>query len=124
MNSLLDPFEDINIENVPDSVQAFIECENQYMKLLREYQPDIQFILNELNKLRQEEIAFNEEKLHEIEQVLINNQVDEIARKKWIADLQNSMKLSFKMSYNLIKDFYVSKLDEFKEKAEEIIKGG
>lgn len=123
MSSLLDPFKDINVEKVDESVQSLIECENQYCKLLREYQPEIDFILSKLVELREEELAFNE-RIHEIEQVLIKDDVDETARKKWIADLQNSMKLSFMMSNNLVRDFYVRKLDEFKSKAESLIKGG
>lgn len=122
MSSLLDPFKDTNVEKVDESVQSLIECENQYCKLLREYQPEIDFILQKMQKLREEEIAFNE-RIHEIEQTMIGDDVDERARKVWIADLQNSMKLSFKMSQNLINDFYIRKLDEFRSKAESLIKG-
>lgn len=123
MSSLFDQFKDINVEKVDESVQSLLECENQYCKLLREYQPEIDFILRTLSELREEEIRFSE-RIHEIEQVMIDDEVDEIARKKWIAELQNSMKLSFKMSNELVSDFYVRKLDEFKSKAESLITRG
>ena len=123
MSSLFDPFKDINVEKVDESVQNLIECENQYCKLLREYQPEIDFILKKIVEIREEEVKFYE-RIHEIEQVMIDDEVDEEARKKWIADLQNSMKLIFRMSNSLINDFYIRKLDEFKSKAESLMKGG
>lgn len=122
MSSLLDPFKDTNLEKVDESVQSLIECENQYCKLLREYQPEIDFILQKMQKLREEELAFSE-RIQKIEQVMISDDVDEKARKVWIKDLHNSMKLSFKMSQSLINDFYIRKLDEFRSKAESLIKG-
>lgn len=122
MSSLLDPFKDTNLEKVDESVQSLIECENQYCKLLREYQPEIDFILQKMQKLREEELAFSE-RIQKIEQVMISDDVDEKARRVWITDLHNSMKLSFKMSQSLINDFYIRKLDEFRSKAESLIKG-
>lgn len=122
MSSLWTSFKDTNIEKLDDSVQNLMECENQYCKLLREYEPEIDFILQKMKELREEELQFYG-KIHEIEKTMVNDDVDESARKMWLADLQNSMNLSFKMSNNLIKDFYVKKLDEFKTRAEKLIKG-
>lgn len=123
MSGLWEPFKDTNVEKVDESVQSLIECEKGYCELLREYQPEIEFILKKMEQLRKEELEFNE-RIHDIEQVMINDEVDENARKMWIADLQNSMKLSFKMSNSLINDFYIRKFDEFKSKAESLITGG
>lgn len=120
--SVWDPFKDINVEKVDKSVEKLLECENQYCKLIREYKPEIGFMLNKLNELRDEEMNFNE-RIQEIEKVMKDDDVDENTRKKWMEDLKNSMKASFRMSYDLIHDFYLRQLDEFKSKAEELIKG-
>ena len=66
---------------------------------------------------------FYENKVHEIEKTLIEDEVDENARKLWIADLQNSMNQSFQMSRNLLNDFAIRDLNKFRSKAEQLIKG-
>lgn len=122
-SKLLEPFSDMNVHIADKSVQTLMECENQYAKLVREYKNEIDFIQQKLEQLRKEEVDFYSKELHKIEKIMIEDEVDEKARKIWLADLQNSMKQSFNMSRNLLNDFAIKDLNEFRKKAEELIKG-
>lgn len=122
-NKLFDQFQDVNVEKIGGSVQTLMECQVQYCKLVREYKEEKKFIERELEKLCQEKKEFDEKNFHEIRQTLIEDEVDENTRKRWMEDFQNSMNQSFRMSGKLLNDFAIKDWDEFRTKAEELIKG-
>lgn len=123
-NPLFEVFNEYQVDSVHENVQSLMKCQHEYMKLIKEYKEEIEFINQKIRDLRKEEVEFYEKKLHEVEQIMRDDEVDEQIRKAWMNDLENSMKISFEMSHRLLNDFYILGLDEFNSKADALIQGG
>ena len=116
-------FENNDVINKDVSLDTLYEYQKQYMKLVREYKNEIEFINNQLKELREEQEKFYSTDILKISDVLDNDKVDEEAKKMWLRELQASMSRSFKMSERLLNDFAVKSIDEFRTNADKIIRG-
>lgn len=125
MTSVYDEFyRGEELESTNYTLKELFESQNQYAKLLRQYMPEIEYVQKCLKDLREEEKAFYEKELPEILAQLKNEDVSEASRKEWAEKLRDSMAKSFHMSKSLLDDLVIKQMDEFKQAAEEILRGG
>lgn len=98
------------------SIDELQKCQEYYMKLLKNYMPEVTAIESMLRKLRDEQTHFFDETFHQISDKLNKDTgVDEKTRKLWLERLKNNMDKSFDLSYNLINEFTTKKINEFNE---------
>lgn len=125
MGSIYDAFyQEGKINSGHRTLDDLAECQRNYAKLLREYKPEIEYVERCLKELREEEKNFYVQELPQILEILKCDEVSEETRRVWIERLRENMERSFGMSRNLLQDLAVKQMDEFKQDAERILKGG
>lgn len=100
---------------VDPKMEAVIAYEKHYMRLLAQYQPQIDEILRRLAELREEERAFWDD-LPRIEEALKKDEVlSQEVKEEWLCQYKSSMEASFNASKEVINHFVIKSLDEFKK---------
>jgi len=100
--------------------EKLIAYEEHYMRLLRNYQPEIKEIQEMMAALRQERISFYQVTLPQIEQAIRNDNVlSPEAKETWIRELRSNMEQSFAISESLISHYVTKNLEEFERKLKE-----
>lgn len=117
-------YEGENLNSANHTLNELYECQNKYVQLVREYQPEINYIEQCLKELREEKKSFYEKELPEILNILGSDGVKEENREIWVEELRDSMERSFHMSQNLLQDLAIKQIDEFRRDAEKILRGG
>lgn len=89
------------------------------MEILHLYRDDIQYIEEELKKLRLEELDFYENQIVSIRNKLNDEGVEVKIIDDWIAKLEKNVGYNFLMSKDLLMDFVVQKENEFRKQIKE-----
>lgn len=116
-----------DFKNVPSGkklnrIEALIEYEKSYMKLLKQYENEIHEIENMMCALREERTRFYTEQLPAIQKAMEMDEVSPEIRSKWVAELQANVEKSFKISEELIEHYVTRNLTEFKEALQQEIR--
>ena len=122
MGDLFGQYTTVNPEYKNEKLETQIAYEEHYMKLLRNFKPEIKDIEDMMSQLRQERADFYHSKLPEIEKTIMDDEIlSEEAKQKWIIKLQENVEKSFEISETLIAHYVTSNLDEFKRKMQSIM---
>lgn len=120
MADLFAQFSPIRPEYKSNKGEALMAYEEHFMKLVRNYKPEIEDIENMMEQIRQERYTFYKTKLPEIERYITNDNVlSEEAKQEWITELRSNIEKSFTISESLISHYVTSNIEEFKAKMKE-----
>lgn len=115
-------FDVIPPQKKDESIEIIYEYEKHYMKLIKEYKPEIDYIAKHLNDLRFEQIDFLENKLPRLKEILIEQGIDNDLQSKWLSEIIENINRSYLISEKLITHYLTKNIDEFKETIDEKIK--
>ena len=105
------------------TVEMLNKQQKHYMKLLRDYSQEIEFIDQLMRDCRAERRKFFGEELPEISRRLSAEHIDERAKAEWLNRLSAAMQASFDASDRLTAAFGIDKAEEFRAKLESKMKG-
>lgn len=106
-------------EKPPHAVELILKQEEHYMKLLREYRGEIDFISQLIEHQRNEITKFYMEDWGDIVNKINALPVDDQMKKSSLQYIEESMKDSFLLSERVMNGFVVKKKDEFMAKLKE-----
>lgn len=115
MSDIMGKFKGIPSEKIDDSMEAIFKYEESYMRLLKNYQGEIQMIASMQKQLREEKTAFYKS-FSDIEAAMKNDDVLSVeAKQEWLCQYRASMEASFAASEALIEHYVTKNLEEFKQ---------
>ena len=116
-------FDDASPKQKNPSLQTLLNYRESYMKLIKKYQPEIQFLQDLIDKNKAEQKEFYSITMLQVSQKMRDDPaIDDEMKTLWLKKFENSISKSFELSQRLIEDFAIKKLDEFHEEAEKILK--
>lgn len=121
MAELFGDFKKVSKANTNSSYDVILGYEEAYMKLLKKYQNEIESMAGMLKSVRAEREDFYTNKMHQIKQAMIDDEVDSSIQQEWITEVQRNMEKSFELSESLIKHYVVKNLEEFEQELKESI---
>ena len=96
---------------------AEYEYQEQYMRLLRNYKPELEYLASLQHSLREERETFYKVTLPQIEaQIRADNLLSHEAQEAWINDLRKNMEQSLRTSEALLQQFAVDNLEDFNKR--------
>ena len=106
------------------SVQMLYDYEEHYLRLIKSYRHEIEFI-NQLHAQHEQEVkAFYQNDLPAIQKKLAAEPIDDKVRRDWLKHLEQHIHKSFEMSENFINVLTTKKVEEFNEEIRAKILGG
>ena len=122
--SVFDKFRRQSPRNAEPDVQALFDYEEHYMRLVKNYRHEIEFI-NQIHAAHTQEVKnFYEKDLPAIQKKLESEPIDDEVRREWLKHLENHMNKSFEMSGHFIDILTTKTLDEFNAAIREKMFGG
>lgn len=116
-------FDDASPKQKNPSLQTLLNYRESYMKLIKKYQPEIQFLQDLIDKNQSELKEFYSITMLQVSQKLRDDPaIDDEMKTLWLKKFENYISKSFELSQSLIEDFAIKKLDEFRAEAEEMLK--
>ena len=111
-------------ERVDSSAQMIFEYEEHYMRLVKSFRHEIEFI-NDLHEHHTQEVKnFYANELPAIQEKLSAEPIADDVRREWLKHLEQHMDNSFKMSGHFIGVLTTKKVEEFNAALREKISGG
>ncbi|MGN0496221.1 MAG: hypothetical protein ACI4GW_08340 [Lachnospiraceae bacterium] len=105
------------------SLQTLLNYRESYMKLIKKYQPEIQFLQDLIDKNKAEQKEFYSITMLQVSQKMRDDPaIDDEMKTLWLKKFENNISKSFELSQRLIEAFAIKKLDEFHEEAEKMLK--
>lgn len=121
---LLKPDYEKNEERYNKNAETICAYEEHYMKLIKNYMPEIKEIQAMLKNIRDERQQFFLEILPQIESSMKKDEVLSDENKRvWIQELRESMEKSFSVSEEIVNHYIADNLDEFKRKLKDAVYG-
>ena len=106
------------------TAQMLFDYEEHYMRLVKSYRHEIEFI-NDLHTTHTQEVKnFYANDLSAIQQKLAAEPIDDEVRREWLKHLEQHMSKSFDMSGHFIGVLTTKKVEEFNAALREKIFGG
>lgn len=121
---LLKPDYEKNEERYNKNAEAICAYEEHYMKLIKNYMPEIKEVQAMLKNIRDERQQFFLKILPQIESSMKKDEVLSDENKRvWIQELRESMEKSFSVSEEIVNHYIADNLDEFKRKLKDAVYG-
>lgn len=118
-----DEFNDISQKRKNPTIQILFEYEKHYLEMLKKYGNEIKFIQDMLSSFRKEQEDFYSTILPNIiEKLRQDDGIDVEMKNIWLSRLTANIERSFNLSENLINDYAIKNLDEFKAEVDEKIR--
>lgn len=118
-----DEFRDISPKRKDPTIQVLYEYEKHYLEMIKRNSQEIKFIEDMLSNFRKEQETFYIKTLPEIIKKLSEDDgIDDEMQKIWLNRLTTNMERSFSMSENLINNYTIKKIDEFRVEVDEKLK--
>lgn len=118
-----DEFNDIPQKRKDPTIQILFEYEKHYLEMLKKYGSEIKFIEDMLSSFREEQEQFYSKILPEIIEKLTQDKgIDDDMKRIWLTRLTGNIERSFNLSENLINDYAIKNLEEFKAEVDEKIR--
>jgi predicted RNase H-like nuclease (RuvC/YqgF family) len=115
-----DEFNDISQNKKDPTIQTLYEYEKHYMEMLKKYKNEIDFIQEKLHDNRREREEFYSKILPDISDKLSKDEgIDDKMKQNWLNRLTENIERSFEFSENLINDYAIKNLNEFKKEVDE-----
>ena len=108
-----DAFKDISPRKQQPELQVLYDYEQHYMKLVRKYKGEIEFINDLLKNYRSEQEKFYGEILPYINDKLKAEAVSDDVREICLKDLQQNIQRSFVLSEKVITHYLTQKIEDF-----------
>ncbi|MBR1397377.1 MAG: hypothetical protein IJ563_07580 [Selenomonadaceae bacterium] len=106
------------------TIQTLYDYEEHYMKLIKSYRHEIEFI-NQLHTQHEQEVKnFYQNDLPAIQEKLSGEPIDDEVRREWIKHLERHISKSFEMSEHFINVLTTKKVEEFNAAIREKVLGG
>ncbi|MBR1858533.1 MAG: hypothetical protein IJ797_03460 [Selenomonadaceae bacterium] len=106
------------------TIQMLYDYEEHYMKLIKSYRHEIEFI-NQLHTQHEQEVKnFYQNDLPAIQEKLSGEPIDDEVRREWIKHLERHISKSFEMSEHFINVLTTKKVEEFNAAIREKVLGG
>ena len=122
--SAFDKFRRNSTAQSDSTAQMLFDYEEHYMRLVKSYRPEIEFI-NDLHTTHTREVKnFYENDLPAIQQKLAAEPIADDVRQDWLKHLEQHMSKSFDMSGHFIDVLTTKKVEEFNAALREKIFGG
>ena len=122
--SVFDAFHKRTPKNADTTAQMLFEYEEHYMRLVKSFRHEIEFI-NDLHERHTQEVKnFYANELPAIQQKLSTEPIADDVRREWLKHLEQHMDNSFKMSGHFIGVLTTKKVEEFNAALREKISGG
>lgn len=116
-------FHDASPKQKNPSLQTLLNYRESYMKLIKKYQPEIQFLQDLIDKNQSELKEFYSVTMMQVSQKMRDDPaIDDEMKAIWLKKFEDNISKSFELSYRLIEDFAIKKLDEFHAEAEAMLK--
>lgn len=116
---MFEKFRPSGVSKKNEDAEVLFQYNRKYMEILHLYRDDIQYIEEELKKLRLEELDFYENQIVSIRNKLNDEGVEVKIIDDWIAKLEKNVGYNFLMSKDLLMDFVVQKENEFRKQIKE-----
>ena len=116
MADLFSQFKRVTPENRNLTADTLLAYEEAYMKLLKNYAAEIQAIEQMMEQLRKERESFYLQKLPQIKERMLQEEIDGAVLNEWLTELQENMERSFRISESLIQHYVTDNLAEFNRK--------
>ena len=124
MGNLFDNFRKNKPRHSDPTAQMLCDYEEHYMRLVKSYRHEIEFI-NDLHTMHTQEVKnFYANDLPAIQQKLAAEPIDDDVRREWLKHLERHMNNSFDMSGHFIGVLTTKKVEEFNAALREKISGG
>lgn len=118
-----DEFKDIPQKRKDPTIQILFEYEKHYLEMLKKYGNEIKFIQDMLSGFRKEQEQFYSTTLPNIiENLSKDDGIDVEMKKIWLNRFTGNIERSFNLSENLINDYAIKNLNEFKAEVDEKIR--
>ncbi len=115
-------FHDASPKQKNPSLQILLNYRESYMKLIRKYQPEIQFLQDLIDKNQSELKEFYSVTMMQVSQKMKDDPaIDDGMKDIWLKKFEDNISKSFELSRRLIEDFAIKKLDEFQAEAETML---
>lgn len=122
--SAFDAFHKRTPKNTDTTAQMLFDYEEHYMRLVKSYRHEIEFI-NDLHTTHAQEVKnFYANDLPAIQQKLSAEPIADDVRREWLKHLEQHMSKSFDMSGHFIDVLTTKKVEEFNAALREKISGG
>ncbi len=121
MGDMLSNFQKVKPNKQNLTADSILAYEEAYMKLLKKYKDEIAGIEEMMEHVRKERETFYLQKMPEIKAAMQQDEVSPEIQQQWLADLQENMEKSFKISESLIQHYVTEHLDEFTRKLKETV---
>lgn len=122
-NNCFEEFNETSPKKKDATLQVLLDYQESYMKLLKKYKPEIQFIQDLIDRNQAELRNLYKITIPEISRKLSEDSaVDSDMKRLWLNKFETNMMRSLKLSQRLINDFAVKKLDEFHKEAEAMLR--
>ena len=106
------------------TIQMLYDYEEHYMKLIKSYRHEIEFI-NQLHTQHEQEVKnFYQNDLPAIQRKLMSEPIDNEVRCEWLKHLEQHIHKSFEMSEHFINVLTTKKVEEFNAAIREKTLGG
>lgn len=116
-------FHDASPKQKNPSLQTLLNYRESYMKLIKKYQPEIQFLQDLIDKNQSELKEFYSVTMMQVSQKMRDDPaIDDEMKAIWLKKFEDNISKSFELSHRLIEDFAIKKLDEFHAEAEAMLK--
>ena len=111
-------------KNKDSTMQTLFDYEEHYMKLVKSYRHEIEFI-NQLHTQHEQEVkSFYQNDLPAIQRKLMSEPIDSEVRNEWLKHLEHHVHKSFEMSEIFINVLTTKKVEEFNAAIREKVLGG
>ena len=124
MASVFDKFNTNKPKQQDITVQMLYDYEEHYMRLVKAYRHEIEFI-NQLHTKHEQEVKnFYQNDLPAIQEKLAEEPIDDEVRREWLKHLEQHIHKSFEMSEHFINVLTTKKVEEFNAAIREKTLGG
>lgn len=124
MSNVFDKFNTNKPKQQNSTVQMLCDYEEHYMRLIKSYRHEIEFI-NQLHTQHEQEVKnFYHNDLPEIQRKLMSEPIDSEVRNEWLKHLEQHIHKSFEMSEHFINVLTTKKVEEFNAAIREKTLGG
>ena len=106
------------------TIQMLYDYEEHYLKLIKAYRHEIEFINQLHDKHTQEVSKFYDQDLPSIQRKLSEEPIDDEVRREWLKHLEQHIHKSFEMSEHFINVLTTKKAEEFNAAIREKVFGG